>query len=169
MREGWRRLRGIGLRRWVTLEQDTLRQIGKTALAATLSWELAIRLLDSPLPALAALGAILTVQVTVKQTVTFGIQQVVGVTVGVGAAIAVIGVLGVHAWTVAVVILIALVIGHLLRLGKQVNQVAISALLVLALGTGYGSVRIVDTLLGAVIGVLVNALLAPPTHVQGAA
>lgn len=169
MRDGWRRLRGIGLRRWLTLEQDTLRQIAKTALAATLSWELAIRLLHSPLPALAALGAILTVQVTVKQTVTFGIQQVVGVTVGVGAAIAVIGVLGVHTWTVAVVILIALVIGHLLRLGKQVNQVAISALLVLALGTGYGSVRIVDTLLGAVVGVLVNALLAPPTHVQGAA
>ena len=169
MREGWRRLRGIGLRRWLTLEQDTLRQIAKTALAATLSWELALRLLHSSLPALAALGAILTVQVTVKQTVTFGIQQVVGVTVGVGAAIVVIGVLGVHTWTVAIIILIALVIGHLLRLGKQVNQVAISALLVLALGTGYGSVRIVDTLLGAVVGVLVNALLAPPTHVQGAA
>lgn len=169
MREGWRRLRGLGLRRWLTLEQDTLRQIAKTALAATLSWELAIRLLHSPLPALAALGAILTVQVTVKQTVTFGVQQVVGVTVGVGGAFAVVGVLGVHAWSVGIVILIALVIGHLLRLGKQVNQVAISALLVLALGTGYGSVRIIDTLLGAVIGVLVNALLAPPTHVQNAA
>jgi uncharacterized membrane protein YgcG len=169
MREGWRRLRGLGLRRWLTLEQDTLRQIAKTALAATLSWELAIRLLHTPIPALSALGAILTVQATVKQTVTFGIQQVVGVTVGVGGAIAVVGVLGVHTWTVGIVILIALVIGHLLRLGKQVNQVAISALLVLALGTGYGSVRIVDTLLGAVIGVLVNALLAPPTHVQTAA
>ena len=167
--EGWRRLRGIGLRRWLTLERDTLRQIAKTALAATLSWELAIRLLHSPLPALAALGAILTVQVTVKQTVTFGIQQVVGVTVGVGGAFAVVGLLGVHAWSVGIVILIALVIGHLLRLGKQVNQVAISALLVLALGTGYGSVRIVDTLLGAVVGVLVNATLAPPTHVQAAA
>jgi hypothetical protein len=169
VREGWRRLRGIGLRRWLTLEQDTLRQIAKTALAATLSWELAVRVLHSPLPALAALGAILTVQVTVKQTVTFGVQQVVGVTVGVGGAFAVVGVLGVHTWSVGIVILIALVIGHLLRLGKQVNQVAISALLVLALGTGYGSVRIIDTLLGAVVGVLVNALLAPPTHVQNAA
>ncbi len=169
MREGWRRLRGLGLRRWLTLERDTLRQIAKTALAATVSWELAIRLLDSPLPALAALGAILTVQSTVKQTVTFGIQQVVGVTVGVGGAFAVVGLLGVHAWSVGIVILVALAVGHLLRLGKQVNQVAISALLVLALGTGYGSVRIVDTLLGAIVGVLVNALLAPPTHVQAAA
>jgi hypothetical protein len=169
VREGWRRLRGLGLRRWLVLEQDTLRQIAKTALAATLSWELAIRLLHSPLPALAALGAILTVQVTVKQTVTSGIQQVVGVTVGVGGAFAVVDLLGVHAWTVGLVILAALVVGNLLRLGRQVNQVAISALLVLALGTGYGSVRIVDTLLGAVVGVLVNMLIVPPTHVQAAA
>lgn len=169
VRDGWRRLRGVGLRRWLRLESDTLRQIVKTALAATVSWELAIRLLDSPLPALAALGAILTVQVNIKQTISFGFQQVVGVTVGVGAAVAVVGVLGVHTWSVGLVILCALVVGHLLRLGKQVNQVAISALLVLALGTGYGSVRIIDTLLGAAVGVLVNMLLAPPTHVQAAA
>ena len=144
MRDGWRRLRGIGLRRWLTLEQDTLRQIAKTALAATLSWELAVRLLHSPLPALAALGAILTVQVTVKQTVSFGIQQVVGVTVGVGAAVLVVKALGVHAWSVGLVILGALVVGNLLRLGRQVNQVAISALLGLALGTAYGTARVVD-------------------------
>ena len=169
MREGWRRLHRIGLRRWLTLERDTLLRIAKTALAATLAWELSIVLLHSTLPALAALGAILTVQVTVKQTVTFGVQQVVGVTVGVGGALVLVGVLGVHLWTVALLILLALVVGNLLRLGRQVNQVAISAVLVLALGTGYGSVRIIDTLLGATVGVLVNALLAPPTHVRAAA
>jgi hypothetical protein len=153
----------------VGLERRTLLQIAKTALVATLSWELAARLLHSPLPALAALGAILTVQGTVKQTVAFGVQQVVGVTVGVGAAMLVVGVLGVHAWSVGVVILGALVVGNLLRLGRQTNQVAISALLVLSLGVGYGGARVVDTLLGAVVGVLVNALVVPPTHVQAAA
>jgi uncharacterized membrane protein YccC len=169
VQDGWRRLRGVGLRRWLRLERDTLRQIAKTALAATLAWELSIVLLNSTIPALAALGAILTVQVTVKQTVTFGIQQVVGVTVGVGAAVVLVNFVGVHLWTVAVVILAALVVGNLLRLGRQVNQVAISALLVLALGSGYGGIRLIDTLLGAVVGVLVNALVAPPTHVQSAA
>lgn len=168
-RDGWRRLRSLGPRRWLRLERGTLRQVAKTALAATLSWELADRLLDSPLPALAALGAILTVQGTVKGTVALGIQQVVGVTVGVGAALLATRVLGVHTWSVGVVILGALVVGHLLRLGRQTNQVAISALLVLALGTSYGGVRVVDTLLGAVVGVLINALVAPPTHVQAAA
>jgi hypothetical protein len=169
VRHGWRRLHGLGLRRWLLLERDTVRQVAKTALAATVSWELAVQVLESPIPALAALGAILTVQVNIKQTVTFGVQQVVGVTVGVGAAIAAVGVLGVRWWSVGLVILAALVVGNLLRLGKQVNQVAISALLVLALGTGYGSVRIIDTLLGAMVGVLVNMLVAPPTHVQAAA
>ena len=169
VRDGWRRLRGLGGRRWLRLERDTLLLIAKTALAATVSWELAIRLLHSSLPALAALGAILTVQVTVKQTISFGIQQVVGVTVGVGAAVLAVRVLGVHTWSVGLVILGALVVGNLLRLGRQVNQVAISALLVLALGTQYGSVRVVDTLLGAVVGVLVNTLLVPPTHVEAAA
>ncbi len=135
MRDGWRRLRRLGLRRWLRLERGTLRQMAKTALAATLSWELADRLLHSPLPALAALGAILTVQGTVKGPSTFGIQQVVGVTVGVGAALLAARVLGVHTWSVGLVILGALVVGNLLRLGRQTNQVAISALLVLALGT----------------------------------
>ena len=169
VRDGWRRLRSLGPRRWLRLERETLRQAAKTALAATLSWELADRLLDSPLPALAALGAILTVQTTVKGTVALGIQQVVGVTVGVGAALLAVRALGVHTWSVGLVILGALLVGNLLRLGRQTNQVAMSALLVLALGTGYGGVRVIDTLLGAVVGVLVNALVAPPTHVQAAA
>jgi uncharacterized membrane protein YgaE (UPF0421/DUF939 family) len=169
VRDGWRRLQSLGPRRWLRLERETLRQIAKTALAATVSWELADRLLGSPLPALAALGAILTVQTTVKGTVKLGIQQVVGVTVGVGAALLAVRALGVHTWSVGLVILGALAVGNLLRLGRQTNQVAISALLVLALGTGYGGVRVVDTLLGAVVGVLVNALVAPPTYVQAAA
>src|SRR5215207_4509821 len=113
VRDGWRRLRALGPRKWLALQRRTLLQIAKTALAATLAWELAIRLLHSSLPALASLGAILTVQVTVKQTVSFGLQQVVGVTVGVGAAVVVVDLLGVHTWSVGLVILGALVTGNL--------------------------------------------------------
>lgn len=96
VRDGWRRLRALGPRKWLALERRTLLQIAKTALAATLAWELAIRLLHSPLPVLASLGAILTVQVTVKQTLASGIRLVVGVTVGVGAAVLVVDALGVQ-------------------------------------------------------------------------
>jgi uncharacterized membrane protein YccC len=168
LRRAWRRLRARGLRRYLVLERTLLRQVVKTALAATVSWQLADVVLDSPIPALAAMAAIITVQVTVKQTVARGIQQTIGVAVGVGAALLVVGVLGVHAWSVGLVILGALLIGQLLRLGPQANQVAISALLVVSLGSGYGAARIYDTLLGALVGVVVNMLLAPPTHVAAA-
>jgi hypothetical protein len=169
LRQEWQRFRARGLRGWLTLERNTVRQVAKTALAATIAWELARVALGSPVPALAALGAIITVQITVRQTVARGLQQVVGVVVGVGAAVMLARYLGVHAWSVGLVILGALLLGRLLRLGPQANQVAISGLLVLSLGTGYGAARIWDTLLGATIGVVVNMLIAPPTHVEAAA
>ncbi|MEN3359546.1 MAG: hypothetical protein V7637_3528 [Mycobacteriales bacterium] len=168
VRQEWRRFRSRGVRSWLTLERDTVRQVAKTALAATIAWELARVVLGSALPALAALGAIITVQITVRQTVARGLQQVVGVVVGVGAAIMLARYLGVHAWSVGLVILGALLLGRLLRLGPQANQVAMSGLLVLSLGTGYGAARVWDTLLGAVIGVVVNMLIAPPTYVDAA-
>jgi hypothetical protein len=169
LREELRRLRARGLRGWLTLERDTVRQVAKTALAATIAWELARVALGSTLPALAALGAIITVQITVRQTVARGLQQVVGVVVGVGAAILMARYLGVHAWSVGLVILGALLLGRLLRLGPQANQVAMSGLLVLSLGSGYGAARVWDTLLGAAVGVVVNMLIAPPTYVESAA
>jgi hypothetical protein len=169
VRQEWRRFRSRGPREWLTLERNTVRQVAKTALAATIAWELARVVLGSTLPALAALGAINTVQITVRQTVARGLQQVVGVVVGVGAAIMLARFLGVHAWSVGLVILGALLLGRLLRLGPQANQIAISGLLVLSLGTGYGAARIWDTLLGAAVGVVVNMLIIPPTYVEAAA
>jgi hypothetical protein len=162
------RVRALGLRHWLTLERDAVRLVVKTALAATLAWELARVVLGSRLPALAALAAILTVQVTVRQTVARGLQQVVGVVVGVVAAVALARYLGVHAWSVGLVILASLLLGRLLRLGTQANQVAISGLLVLSLGTGYGADRVWDTLLGAAVGVIVNMLVVPPTYLEAA-
>ncbi len=51
------------------------------------------------------------------------------------------------------------------------NQVAISAMLVLALGSSspeYAIARIGETLIGVVIGIVVNALIVPPVLVEPA-
>src|SRR3546814_2655653 len=51
------------------------------------------------------------------------------------------------------------------------NQVAISAVLVLALGTatpGYAFDRVLETLIGAVIGFVVNLAIVPPVAVAPA-
>lgn len=168
LRRTLRRVRGVGVRGWLALERDTLLQVAKTALAATLAWAVAGRVLGSELPAIAALGAIITAQVTVYQTLARASQYVVGVLAGVLVALALARLLGLHAWSVGLVVFGALLAGRALRLGTQANQVAISALLVVSLGTGYAVDRVLDALVGAALGVLVNSLVFPPTSVGAA-
>ncbi len=159
------RLRRIGLRELVSLERDTLRRLAKSTLAAVLAWEVMAQL-GSPRPVLAALGAILVVQVTVRATLARSIQLMVGVSAGLAAAVLLGQVLGLHWWSIGLVVLLSLILGEILRLGPFSSQVAISALLALSLGSGYGLARVVDTAVGALIGVVVNAVIVPPSLVQ---
>ena len=161
------RVRSFGVREALTIEGATMRRLVKTTLAATLAWEVAA-LMNSPRPVLAPLGAILVVQVTVRSSFSRSIQLTVAVTVGLGGALLLGHVLGLHWWSVGLAILLGLVVGELLRLGPFSAQAAVSALLALSLGSTYGYERLVDTAIGALIGVLVNALIAPPTYVQEA-
>lgn len=161
------RLRSLGVRDALTIEGATLRRLVKSTVAGTLAWEVAA-LIHSPRPVLAPLGAILVVQVTVRASFSRSIQLTVAVTVGLGGALLLGHVLGLHWWSVGLTILAGLVVGELLRLGPFSSQTAISALLALSLGGTYGYARMIDTAIGAGIGVLVNALVAPPSYVQEA-
>jgi uncharacterized membrane protein YccC len=163
-----RRVRSVGWRGWLRLERDVMLQIARTSLAAAVSWALASALLDSRLPALASLAAIIISQVTLYQTIARAVQYVIAVVLGVFAALLVAQQIGVDAWTIGAVIFVSLIVGRLLRLGQQANQVAISALLVLSLGTSSGAERAHDALLGAVVGVIVNFALPPSTYVDAA-
>lgn len=161
----WRRMRGRGIGHWLRRERTTILHIAKTTFAAALAWELAGRVLGSTIPALAALAALLTVQVTVYRTLAQGLQQVIGVIAGVAGAVVLTQLLGVSAWTIAILIFGALALGRLLRLGMQSNQVAISALLVVSLGTGYGATRVWDTIFGAAVGMVISAVFVSPAPV----
>ena len=161
------RLRALGWRGVVEIERDTLRRILKTTFAATLAWE-AATWLNSPRPVLAALGAILTVQITVRTSLARSIQLTIGVTFGLASAIVLGKWLGLHWWSIAIVVLAGLIAGELLRLGPFAPQAAISGMLALSFGSAYGYARVTDTVIGAVIGVLVNALIAPPSYVRQA-
>jgi len=161
------RLRSFGVRDALTIDEATLRRLVKSTVAGTLAWE-AAALIHSPRPVLASLGAILVIQVTVRASFSRSIQLTVAVTIGLAGALLLGHVLGLHWWSVGVTIIAALIVGELLRLGPFSAQAAISALLALSLGGTYGYERMVDTAIGAGIGVLVNALIAPPTYVQEA-
>jgi uncharacterized membrane protein YgaE (UPF0421/DUF939 family) len=142
----------------------------KTTLAAVLSFVLAQRLGTSPAPVLAPLTALLVVQLTMYETVASGLQRVASVVAGVLIAVGVATYVGLTWWTLGAVVAASLVIGRLLRLGANLLEVPISAMLVLAVGGAEGAAldRIYETLIGAGVGVAVNALIAAPLYVQPA-
>jgi hypothetical protein len=142
----------------------------KATLAAVISWELALRLPGSQPPVLAPLTALLVTQVTVVQTIIGSFQRVASVTAGVLVALGVADLLGLHWWSIGLVIFVSLALGQVLRLGSHRMEVPISALLVLTLGgtPGIARTRVLETLIGAGVGVVVNAVLVPPVYVRPA-
>ena len=142
----------------------------KTTLAAVISWELALLLPGSQPPVLAPLTALLVTQLTLVRTITGSLQRVASVTAGVLLALAVADLLGLHWWSVGLVIFLSLAVGQVLKLGSHRIEMAVSALLVMTLGgtAGIARTRVLETLIGAGVGVLVNALLVPPVYVRPA-
>jgi hypothetical protein len=159
-------LRGALLRRGRTPGLRT----AKTTLAAVLSFVLAQQLGTSPQPVLAPLTALLVVQLTMYETVASGVQRVASVVAGVLIAVGVATYVGLTWWSLGAVVAASLVIGRFLRLGAHLLEVPISAMLVLAVGGAEGAAldRIYETLIGACVGVAVNALIAAPLYVQPA-
>jgi hypothetical protein len=153
----------------------------KTILAAVLSFQAADLLHTSAQPILAPLTALLVVQLTLYKTLASGLDRVAAVVAGVLVAVGVATLTGLTWWSLGLVVGISLVIGRLLRLGSNLLEVAISAMLVLAAaGSSVGFMpgnpglestatgRVVETLIGAAVGILVNALIVPPLYIQPA-
>ncbi|GGT23054.1 FUSC family protein [Streptomyces chromofuscus] len=139
----------------------------RSTFAATIAYVIALRLSPEAAPLTAPLTALLVVQVTLYATLTNGVRRVNSVVAGVLVAIAFSLLVGLTWWSLALVILAALAVGHLVRVDEYVPEVAISAMLVLGV-TSVGDTawaRIVETLIGAVVGLSCNLLLAPPVWV----
>lgn len=158
-----------GFDHWLVRERDAFVQTAKAALAAAVAWGIASAVRGVRDPVLASVAALVVVQVTVYQSVRRAIQYSAGIVAGMVAALATGRYLGVNMFTMSLVVIFGLVLGRTLQLGTQVTQVAVTGLLVLAFGNGYGTVRIVDSVIGAVIGVLVNLAIAPPAFARTAA
>ncbi len=143
---------------------------GKTVLAAVASFAIATALHTSDQPILAPLTALLVVQLTMYETLAHGWERILSVTAGVSVAVVFAQVVGLTWWSLGAVVTVSLVAGRLLRLGPHLPEVAISAMLVLAVGGGEPAAgqRIVETLIGAAVGVLVNLVVAPPLYLQPA-
>ncbi|MEV0414174.1 aromatic acid exporter family protein [Streptomyces sp. NPDC050448] len=145
-------------------------QAFRSTAAAVVSYVVALWLSSEPAPLTAPLTALLVVQVTLYTTLTTGIRRVNSVVAGVLVAIGFSALVGLTWWSLGLVILTSLVVGHLVRVDEFVPEVAISAMLVLGV-TQVAAVawdRVLETLIGAVVGLLFNVFLAPPVWVAPA-
>ena len=147
-------------------------QVLKASVATIAAWLITSWVMPGPLPIFAAIAALLVVQPSVNQSFGKAIERSIGVILGVIVATGLSLAFGEHAWVVLVAIVAAMLIAWGLKMTPGTsNQVVISAILVLALGAAspeYSLQRIVETLLGAVIGVVVNVLIVPPVAVAPA-
>jgi hypothetical protein len=141
--------------------------IGKTAAAAGISWE-AAQLTGTHRPYFAPLAAILCLQVTVEESLWQGYQRVLGIVGGVILADIVTRYIGIHGWSIALLVLVGTSVAAMFKLGtKATTQVGVSAMMVLTVGGGhytYSMDRIVDTVIGAVIAILINMFVFPPNY-----
>lgn len=147
-------------------------QVVKTSAAVTLAWIVAGLALRIELPIFAAIAALLVVQPSVNQSLGRALERSVGVVVGVLLAVAATTLFGKQGWLVLAAVAAVLLLAWALRIASaSANQAAISALLVLAIGVtspNYALDRVVESLIGAVIGILVNVAIAPPVLLQPA-
>ena len=129
--------------------------------------------LHTPPPLIAALTALLVVQATLSSTLVNGLQRVLSVVSGVALAALFTSVVGLTWWSLAALVAASIVVGQLLRLGPHLVEVPISAMLVLGVGAAgadsVGGGRVLETLIGAAVGMLVNVVFPPAVQTRYAA
>jgi uncharacterized membrane protein YgaE (UPF0421/DUF939 family) len=156
-------------RRWGVGER-----VVKSALAAGLAWFLITHFFDHPRPILAPLTALYAIQVTVAQSLAGMVHRILGLVAGLLVAFAVELVIGPNSVAIGIGVLIALAIGVRLKLDTvAITQLATTAVVGIAGGNvdphwRFLSDLAIDTGVGATVGVMLNLLIAPPSHVDGA-
>jgi uncharacterized membrane protein YgaE (UPF0421/DUF939 family) len=147
-------------------------QLAKTVLAAVSAWVIASSVLDLPQPFLAPWAALLVVHATVYRTFSKGIQQVAATVVAVLLASFVGEVLGLTTGSIALLLLLALLLGAVPWLGAEVTTIATTGLVVLTTGFEDDVMllsRLYDTAIGVGVGLLVNVIVWPPLRRRTAA
>ncbi|WP_072482231.1 FUSC family protein [Amycolatopsis australiensis] len=149
-------------------ERRVLVQTAKATLAATAAWLLATLVLRLPQPFLAPYAAVFLVEATVYRSLRGWVQQVGSVATGVLLAAVAAQVIPWQAVALAVVVFVGLLAGSWRRFGDAGVWVGVTGMLLISYGTAREPVllgdRLLETALGAAIGVAVNTLIFPPLY-----
>ncbi|WP_344534733.1 FUSC family protein [Streptomyces albiaxialis] len=159
------------------LERQTLELIGKSALAASISWYLAHDVMAATSPAFAPFSAVLITQVTAYQSLHQALRYLgaVGLGVFVQAGLGLLA--GPDLLTFVLVALIALVIGRWPTLGPQGGQVTTAAFFAFsayaaASGTAQRLTQLGEILalvgIGCAVALVINLGVWPPVRYRRA-
>jgi hypothetical protein len=136
----------------------------RTAVAAGLAWWIATAVLHSDAPSVAPAGAVLAAQTTPFATARKSLQRAAGILLGFALGIAATASGGVNTVSVLLVVLIGMYAGRLLKLGSQMHQIALTAVLVMGTASsfGYGASRLEGNVVGILLGTLLGLVVPAP-------
>jgi uncharacterized membrane protein YgaE (UPF0421/DUF939 family) len=138
----------------------------KTIAAAVAAWYLTLLIVPDEKPIFAVMAAIIVVQPSVNQSLGRALERSIGTILGVVVALGASMAFGAPAWLVILAISIAIFVGWIFKFTPATsNQIAISAMLVIAIGAAtpeYALHRIIETMVGVVVGLIINAAIVPP-------
>jgi hypothetical protein len=143
--------------------QPTLATVFRLTAAAVVAYLLTLVLTHGAIDLTGALTALLVVQASAFSTLKMGLVRVGAVLSGVLVAIALSTWIGLTWWSLGAAIAVSLFVGKVLRLGEQALETPISAMLILGV-TNFdiaAETRVLNTLIGAGVGVAFN-LIYPP-------
>ncbi|WP_028479472.1 aromatic acid exporter family protein [Nocardia sp. CNY236] len=150
---------------WLRLRRSAL-PILQCAVAAALAWFLAHHVLGHELPFFAPTAAVVSIGISFGARLRRSVELVVGVAVGIGIGGVFISYAGTGVWQIALVVAVAMSAAVFLDGGSIIAmQSAGSAVLVATLlppSAGSGSSRVLDALVGGLVGVVVVAAI--PLH-----
>jgi uncharacterized membrane protein YgaE (UPF0421/DUF939 family) len=145
--------RGMGT--WTT--------IVKAAVAASVSFAIAVRVGPEQYASLAPVIALFTVQGSVIETLGQGLQLVLGNVLGVGLTAIWVQHAGTTWWSILIAIVVSLAVARVLPLGAAAQyQIPLAVLLTVLLGPGsgsYGLHRVVAAGVGGLVGIAVGVAL----------
>ena len=142
-----------------------IQQVVVTALASAISWQVGDGILKNG-GVVAAIVAALTVRSSLHKSTREGLGQILGSSVGAGAALLALHFFGLGVVTVGLTVLISLVAARILHLGEVAAiNVPVTALIVIGPGLSQtnASNRLISTIIGAVIAIIASVFAHPKT------
>ncbi|WP_232699567.1 FUSC family protein [Brevibacillus daliensis] len=139
----------------------------KIVLASGVSWFLASMLFGNEFAYFAPLSTVLVMQLTIVDTLEKGIYRVVGIIGGVLSSLIILPLFDNSLLGLILVLLLGMSTATAIGLNPQiVSQIGVSSVMIMTFQQmqGYATGRILETMIGAIVAVLIQTLIRPENH-----